>query len=243
MGIIPRFALCEDICMIAERFFEQIQGHPIVKYIVSGLLFVNYYAHNAYHTANIYTRDLYYKYIDLNYEELSIAKSEKYGTNIDTMNYSNFKTDQHIMLKSNTLTFTEHYLQNAITKELLQTMVQYKNPLLSAILSIKDKVNDVEYSLEVNNILKPFMFPGNTINGNRGFLMYLIHTYYNRIDSCKNKATKCIALENFDSLNNFSVSLTYITLDDAGLTTIPELCDTEWKLLVTEENKIKLEIE
>ena len=73
--------------------------------------------------------------------------------------------------------------------------------------------------------------------------MYLIHTYYSAFDKNNDDSKKCIALEKIENLKDFSISLTYITLDEAGLTTIPEMCDTKWKLSITDENKVQLELE
>ena len=147
------------------------------------------------------------------------------------------------MLKSNTFTFTDHSIQDAITKQFLYKMLEYKNPILSAILSIKDKVNNDEISIEVNKVLEPFIFPGNTIVGDCNFLLYLIHSYYSTFEEDKDQTQTCIALENIENLKDFSISLTYITLDEVGLTTIPEMCDTKWKLSITDENKVQLELD
>ena len=243
MGIVPGFGLCEDICRRTERFFMTMKSHPVTKYIISGLMFINYYTQDFYQKANIYGRELYYKYIDTKYEVLSIRKAEEHGIEIDTMYYSNYKTDQYLTLKSNTFTFTEHSLQDPVTKKFLSDMLEYRNPMLSAILAIKDKVNNNEFSIEVNKILEPFMFPGNTILGSKHFLVYLIHTYYTMFDKNNDDSKTCIALENIENLKDFSISLTYITLDEVGITTIPEMCDTKWKLSITDENKISLELE
>ena len=158
MGIIPGFGLCEDICRRTERFFMTMKSHPVTKYIISGLMFINYYTQDFYQKANIYGRELYYKYIDTEYENLSIRKAEEHGVEIDTMYYSNYKTDQYLTLKSNSFIFTEHSLQDPVTKKFLSGMLEYRNPMLSAILAIKDKVNNNEFSIEVNKILEPFMF-------------------------------------------------------------------------------------
>jgi len=243
MGIVPGFALCEDICQCAERFFMRIQSHHMTQYIISGLMFINYYTQDFYQKANIYGRELYYKYIDTEYENLSIRKAEEHGIEVDTMYYSNYKTDQYLTLKSNSFTFTEHSLQDPVTKQFLSGMLEYRNPLLSAILAIKDKVNNNEFSIEVNKILEPFMFPGNTIFGSKNFLVYLIHTYYSKFNKNNDDSKTCIALEKIENLKDFSISLTYITLDAVGITTIPEMCDTKWKLSITDEKKVSLELE
>ena len=241
MGIVHRFGLCSDIFQCAKSFFVTIQSHPVTQYIISGIMFINYYTQHFYQKANIYGRELYYNYVDTSatYENLSIQKREEHDVEIDTMYYSNFKTNQYLMLKSNTFTFTDHSIQDTVTKEFLQTMFQYKNPILSAILAIKDTLNNREFSIEVNKILEPFIFPGNTINGNKNFLLYLIHSYYNKNND---KSETCIALEDVDNLKDFSISLSYITFNEVGLTTIPEMCNTEWKLSITNENKVNLEI-
>ena len=152
MGIAHGFGLCSDIFQCAKSFFVRIQSHPVTQYIISGIMFINYYTQHFYQKANIYGRELYYNYVDTSatYENLSIQKREEHDVEIDTMYYSNFKTNQYLMLKSNTFTFTDHSIQDTVTKEFLQTMFQYKNPILSAILAIKDTINNREFSIEVN---------------------------------------------------------------------------------------------
>jgi len=242
MGIIPGFALCEDICGRAERFFTQVQNHPVTQYIVSGLLFINYYAQQGYTYMYTISRELYYKHLDDRYENLRLSDREEYGEEISTLNYSNHKTNEYVTLKSNSMTFKEHALNDDVTRDFISSTIHRKNPILSAILSIKDNVLDKEYSLEVNKILEPFLFSGNTIHGTKQFLLYLIHVYYDNLQNDEVELDSCIALEDSGRYSDFSCSLTYITLDDSGVMTIPEMTTTEWTMKLTDTNNIELTI-
>ena len=240
MGIIPGFALCEDICGRAERFFTRVHNHPIIRYILSGLLFINYYAQQGYKYIHTFGKELYYRHIDTNFETLYVTDEEEYGEEISTLYYSNHKTDKFVTIKSNSMTLKNYTQDDDIARNFINSVAHYKNPILSAILSIKDNITTNEYSLEVNKILEPFLFTGNTINGTREFLLYLIHTYYKKYKPNEIAEDGCIALEDETKLNDFSISLTYITLTDNGVITIPELTTSEWTMKLTDNNKVEL---
>lgn len=242
MGIIPGFALCEDICGRAERFFTQVYNHPVTQYIVSGLLFINYYAQQGYNYIYTIGREQYYKHVDDRFENLKLYDKEEHGEDISTLYYSNHKTNEYVTLKSNSMTFKDHSLDDNVTREFINSVIHHKNPILSAILSIKDNVTNKEYSLEVNKILEPFIFRGNTIYGNKQFLLYLIHAYYDNLQNNEVETEGCVALEDSGRYSDFSCSLTYITLDDKGVMTIPEMTTTEWTMELTDTNHIELDI-
>jgi hypothetical protein len=140
------------------------------------------------------------------------------------------------------MTFKDHSLNDDVTRDFINLMVNRKNPMLSAILSIKDNILNKEYSFEVNKILEPFLFNGNTIKGTKEFLLYLIHTYYANLENDELETNGCIALEDNGRYGDFSVSLTYITLDDSGIMTIPEMTTSDWTMELTDNNHIELTI-
>lgn len=237
MGIVTDIPICRDLLSRATSLFNTISNHTITKNIITFALFLNFHVQELANYLYKFGREIYYTHIDTDYESLNIKDTNKNDQSINIMYYSNYKTNQYAMFKSNTMTFEEHSLEDPVTRDFINSELIVKNPLISSILTIKDEDNEKEFTLEVNKLLEPFIFKGNRIEGNINFISYLINEYIKE-DITNNNNYQV----DLNSLNNFNGSLTYITLDTDGIETINDLKNSEWLLHVTDDYKIEVEL-
>ena len=246
MGLFPNFPICDEIINISQSFYSNVINHRITQKLIPYLLVVNHYIQTTYNYIRANTIELYYTYIDKNYESLSVYDFDKFGNEISCLCYSNHRYEQYLSLKSNTISFKNHMLQNEDTRNYIKEQMSLQNPMLSAIITIKSRDNDFETSLEVNKLLEPFLFSGNIIQGSPAFVFYLIHEnieYGFKNDNVnKNCFELCHALQNDKELSDYHIDMTYMSLNDVGIVTIPNIQERFWSISVTPNNDLILEL-
>jgi hypothetical protein len=246
MGLFPMFPICEAIINRAQLFSSVLFKYPITKKIIHPFLFISYYIQSSYESVKDNAVKLYYTYVDTNYEDLRVYEFDKFINNIHCLFYSNHRHNTYLTLKSNTQSFKNMDLQQEETQTFINNHINLRNPLLSAIVTIKSKEGDFETSVEVNNLLKPFLFQGNTILGSPAFVYYLIHENVERgiknDDVKKSTIELCDALHNDKELKDYNIDMTYMSLCDVGVITIPNIQDSYWSMSVRDDNTVILEL-
>lgn len=246
MGLFPTFPVCEEILNRAQLFYSAVLNHRITQMLLPHLLFINYYIQTKYEYARNTTVELYYTYIDTEYENLRVFEYEKLNNEINCLYYSNHKLGKYVTLKSNTQSFKNCTLKNQETVDFITNCINIRNPILSAIITIKSKEGDFETSFEVNKFLEPFLFTDNTIRGSPEFVFYLIHENIERSiksNDMKEPSLKlCHALQNNKELKDYNIDMTYMSLSDVGVVTIPNIQERNWSLTVAEDNNVVLEL-
>ena len=243
MGLFPTFPICEELVSRAQSFYSSVLNHRITQQLIPHLLFINYYIQTTYEYVRTTAIELYYTYVNTQYEKI---QTYEFDNKISCLYYSNHKHGKYLTLKSNTQSFNKITLQDEETRSFINRCIALRNPLLSAIITIKSKDDDFETSIEVNNLLSPFLFPGNTIQGSPSFVFYLIHKNVERgiknADVKKSAIELCDALQNDKELKDYHINMTYISLNDVGVVTIPNIHENFWSLLVNDDNNVILEL-
>lgn len=246
MGLFPTFPICEEILNRAQSFYSTVLNHRVTQQLLPHLLFVNYYIQTTYEYLRGTAVELYYTYINTEYENLRVYNFNKFNNEINCLYYSNHRLEKYLTLKSNSQSFEKCTLKNQDTRDFIANCINIRNPILSAIITIKSKEGDFETSFEVNKLLEPFLFTDNTILGSPSLVFYLIHKNVEhsikRDDVKKSAMELCDAFQNGKELKDYNIDMSYMSLSDIGIVTIPNIQERTWSLYVTEDNELVLEL-
>ena len=239
MGIVPDFSNCKEFITSFRNLGENIHSHYLVQKIISFCFYVNYYVQTGYDYLYSHAVDFYYSHVNTNYETVSVFTN---NDNIDTLIYSNHKTCTYRTIMSNRMSLKQYKMMNEKTREFIDTILDLRNPVLSAMMTITNSELNFEKSFEINKILDPFLFPSNVIDGNPEFVSFLIHEYVKEQKGNNNDEMLCPVIKNANNISDYQIDISYMTLNDVGLITIPCVQKNSWTLTVDNNNVVFLEI-